>query len=558
VLPALLFMSAALVQAAAAAEQVFELRLNPEAQHQTIEGWGTCLIFWDLANTPYQSPAWRKAFREAGCNILRIDMKKDVLVASGGHLADPVTLSDDLDANVKLMNFDNPKAAVFGRMAFWLSKNALEPERVRIVGSVWSPPHWMKGPTGNRQSWVGPGGEAKRPTPWLSNERDGDSIGGRLLQTPENLRQFARYLAAWVTGFERRFGTPIHALSIQNEITFENPFDSCTYELGPNGETGQHWQYAAALKAVTDEFTRLHLTAKFKGPHMAQIGPTPQNPWGLMHQLAFIKAVKDFKDDPRLIDQLDFYNCNDYMAVSEDAVKAWAGYHHGKKSVPAEWAHWLEVPGVRGDGKPIWISEAGGESADWLNDGKPSGAAVAVALKMLNALVFADAAAYIYWQMSDTSPQVSSHVLLGTRHFQTPTESYKYCAFKQVARHIRPGARRLDALLAVPGSTRAAGVPSILGRSPYDTEHGLSVAAFHHAQDRTLTLLVFNLTDQSHVLQWTEPAALPTAQLAVYRTSPTEKYVQAEPVRPEAGRCTYTAPPMSVSTLTGTVGQAGP
>ena len=51
-----------------------EITLNPNVQHQTIEGWGAFLGATD-ANT-------RTAFRDAGMNIMRMSMPKEVLTAS--------------------------------------------------------------------------------------------------------------------------------------------------------------------------------------------------------------------------------------------------------------------------------------------------------------------------------------------------------------------------------------------------------------------------------------------------------------------------------------------
>ena len=67
----------------------FEVReqvtVSLSEQHQTIEGWGTSMIFWNLSQTPYQNPTWRGAYRELGLNILRININKEVLVDASGE-----------------------------------------------------------------------------------------------------------------------------------------------------------------------------------------------------------------------------------------------------------------------------------------------------------------------------------------------------------------------------------------------------------------------------------------------------------------------------------------
>ncbi len=450
-------------------DRPLRVTIDPAVRNQTIEGWGTSMIFWDLEQTAYHDPAWREAYRDLGLNILRININKEVLVDPSGDLTVPVKLEADLAKNVAKMNFGNPKTRVYADMAVWLRKHALEPERVRITGAVWSPPHWMKGPTGTLQSHVlDP--TVKKPTPWLSGGRTGDSIGGRLIQTPENLEQFGRYLAAWLKGFEAHYGVPIYAISIQNEVSFENPFDSATYFLGPEGEEEQWWQYADALEAVKKELTRQHVQTKIMGPHMSQVGETPSNPWGLWHQMSYIEAVKAHPD-AQLIDFLFAYNSNGYMGTSEDAVKMWAAYYHGKKAVPVRWARWTKAPGVESDGKAIWVSEAGGASGAWLDgeDGSPGNGAITVAQQMHNALVHGHASAYVYWQLSDAHDEETEHTLLGNEHVARPTESKKYSAFKHFSRYIRPGAVRI-------GATFQNGKTSTGGRNEYDTYHGVSAA----------------------------------------------------------------------------------
>ena len=372
-----------------------QVTVDLAARNQTIEGWGTCMISFKLSQTPYRDLAWRQAYRDLGLNILRVKINKEVLVDASGDMGVPVPLGADLESNIAKMNFAGPKTERFGEMAAWLQQNALEPDRVKISGSVWSPPHWMKGPTGARQYHVSDR-KTKRPTPWLADGRSGDSIGGRLIQTPENLEQFGRYLAAWVKGFERHYGVPIYAASLQNELSFENPFDSATYESGPDGTRKQWWQYASTLEAIKQVFAAQRIATKLIGPHMAHLGETPSDPWGLSDQMSFIEAVKAHPD-PKLLGFLYAYNSNGYLGSSEKAVKMWAAYYRGKAAVPASWAAWTKAPGVAFDEKPIWVSEAGGAEGPWLTGpgGTVGDGAITVAQKMHNALVHANTSAYV-------------------------------------------------------------------------------------------------------------------------------------------------------------------
>jgi O-glycosyl hydrolase len=511
--------------------------------HQVIEGWGTCMITYRLSETPYRAPAWREAYRDLGLNILRMNMKKDVLVHPSGDMSVPVPLGPDIDANIARMDFSHPKVAIGGEMAAWLRKNALEPDRVRITGAIWSPPHWMKGPTGSEQHHA-KDPSVKKPTPWLSGGKMGDSIGGRLLQTPQNLEQFARYFAAWLKGFERHYRVPIYAASIQNELSFENSFDSMTYSKGPNGEREQWWQYASALKAVKDELTRQRIGTKVMGPHMAHVGKRPEKPWGLWQQMGFIDAVKAHPDR-RLVDFLFAYNSNGYLGTDEDAVKMWAAYYRGIEEVPGDWARWVRAPGVAGDGKPIWVSEAGGAKGAWLTGegGAPGNGAITVAQKLHNALVHANASAYVYWQMGDMHDHETEHNLLGKAHLGDPTASKKYCAFKHFSRYIRPGAIRVTAHFS-------NGESSTGGNSPYDTLHALNVSAYAHEQDRTLIIVLVNMRPSTQQLDLVIRGGA-VSNLAMYLTSNDQSFARLEDLHVSGGRASVPAPGYSVVTLHG-------
>ncbi len=538
-----LFLAVVLLHACGAGGAV--VSSDASVRHQKMAGWGTSIIWWST-DVPYYDQAWRAAYRDLGLNMLRIDMKKDVLVDPGGDLRVPVHLGPDLQANIDKMDFANFKTQVFGDLANWLQQDALEPRRVKIVGSVWSPPHWMKGPTGWDQAHVlDPG--VRKPTPWLSDNQIGDSIGGRLLQTESNREQFARFLAAWVEGFEQHHGVPLHAISIQNEVSYENPFDSATYLVGLNRATDQYWQYANALKTVKDEFERQNITTNIKGPHMAHIGPRPSFPWALTQQMGFIAAVKGHTDDT-LIDFIDYYNSNDYQGTDEDAVKMLAAYYRGMDQIAGAWPTWTVAPGIEQDRKPVWISESAGSSGQWLDGGggTPGTGAITVALKMFNAIVHGQASAYLYWQMTETNGDAdeTTQTLLASSAAATPLDSKKYASFKHFSRYVRPGAQRIE-------TSFENGLASIGGASEYDTINSLNVAGFVHEQDQTLTYVLLNLTgaDESVTIE-IEPA-LAVARLHAFATSQTQSFAPLNDLLVQNDQVSLNVPSYSLITLWG-------
>jgi len=519
--------------------------IDPNTRYQFIEGWGACPAGW-YAGEPYYQDDWRIAFRDLGCNILRLPMVKEVLIAPDGNYATPVTLADDVQTNVNLMDFTGSGLPEYMALATWLTQNAYEPCEVKVVPDIWSPPHWMKGPTGYSQYFVGDPTQTPYPTPWLEGcgGTCGSSIGGRLLQTSYNLEQFGRFVTAWVTGFEQAAGFPVYAVSLQNESAFENPFDSCTYTTGPNKESGQYWQYASALKAVKDEFQQKDVHVKIHGPHHASLGDSPASPWSINIQTGFIKAVKDHSD-PNLINFLDFYGSNGYQPWDEGGVKCWAAYWLGKDSVPGPWAAWAYVPGISNDGKRVWFAEGGGPSAPWLNGagGTVGDGAIVVAQVLHSAMVHANASSYVYWQFCDGSPTETVHTLLGLDNIFTPLNSKKYCAYKHFSRYIRPGAQRIKA-------TFENGKTSIGGATEYDTYNGLNVSAFVKDANGTITLVLVNMKSADQSVTINVPAGPNYIPFDCYRSSSSENFAQLPDVNVVSGQLSLSIPAYSVVTLT--------
>src|SRR5690606_32297303 len=63
-----------------------------------------------------------------------------------------------------------------------------------------------------------------------------------------SLKQFARSTAAYIRGFQQHYGVDFYAISIQNELNFEQYYNSMTYPRSS--------QYIAAIKAIRAEFDR--------------------------------------------------------------------------------------------------------------------------------------------------------------------------------------------------------------------------------------------------------------------------------------------------------------
>lgn len=535
-----------------------QLTINPSVRHQTIEGWGT---FLRRADVPTLT-----AYRDLGMNIMRMGISKSALVASSTDWRVRVPLGPDLQENVAKFNMNSGGSGSFvdlqgfGANAQWLAANVWEPSRFKLIADAWSPPHWMKGPTGATQQWVGnpSTNSPSRPTPWFSNEYNhwvggdyfssytGDSIGGRLrVEDPLVMQEYGRFFAAYVTAWEQRYGVPIHNISLQNESGFENPFDSMTF-LATATEGYDATQYAKALKSVKDAFEAQGITTKVRGPHYANLQQNPQNPWGLLHQMNMINGVKSHSD-PALKDFLWAYTSNYYNDTSEGSVMNTAAYWKGRQAVVGPWANWAPQGGVGADGKQNWFVETGDGPATWLNgaNGTPGNGAITVALKMHNALVHANASAYLYWVFTDGTSTPTEHGLLGTSQVNNPTASKKYSAFGQFSKFVRPGAIRIDANFQ-------NGKSSILGNSEYDTLNSVNVSAYLHEEDRTFTMVLLNLRSTTESVTFSLPLELGVAQLNVFRTSGTQNLAQVGTIDVlGSSSVTVSLPGYSVVTLQG-------
>jgi len=527
--------------AGAAVARAATVTIDEGTRYQTIDGWGASIVSWSELAGPdslYHDPRFIRAYaRELGCNILRVQCNPHALTGPSGRLDDPVELGPDLDENIAKFNFEEPRVKIFGQVAQYLRDNALEPDRVKFMADFWTPPHWMKEATGATASFAG---RPARPTPFVTWQGS-DTVGGRLKQTPENLQQFARYIAAWTKGFERHYGITFDNISIQNELSFENPFDSCTYlhRLGPDGkrEGGQYWQYAAALKAVKDEFKRLGITTRIRGPHMGNIGQSPENPWALNDQCNFVKAVKDHPD-PELFDFLSIYTSN-YIEPQWGAVMLRA-FREGKQSMPQyKWASWLYCPGFGYD-KPYWIAEMAAGGPQWLAgpDGTPGNGAMRVAQNIHNALVWGNVSAYVNWQaLNGDRPTPGPSDLLGNTFDVSRKPS---AAFRHFSRYVRPGA------------VRVAATPSTIGGADeMDTGNGLDVSAFVHDADRTVTVVLLNMRGEDVPLTIRVPARPHVTSYRVYRTDADESFAAQPALSVAQGHVTLEVPAYSIITLYG-------
>ena len=156
-------------------------------QFQKIEGFGSSIAD---AYSLYESKSFQQMYyQDLGASMLRLPVRLDTLTGPGNVLASPVTLGPDLQADIALFNFKTPDVTSDGTMAAASKQYALD--SFKLVGALWSPPHWMKGPEVN---WYD--GSPDGTLPNITGVGGLQTAGGSLIDTPDNLTQFGRFVAA--------------------------------------------------------------------------------------------------------------------------------------------------------------------------------------------------------------------------------------------------------------------------------------------------------------------------------------------------------------------------
>ncbi len=508
------------------------ITIDTATKFQTIEGFGSCLPWWinDPSTSPLYDPTLRELYvKDLGFNILRVEMHPSALMGPAGTLDSPVELVDDVATNLPKFDFTRRPIKLYGDFARYVRDNVIEPGTFKLVGAFWTPPHWLKGPNGTTISG--------HPAPWI-NGADSNTCGGRLKQDEATKAQFARYVGAWIRGFEGQYDVTWHAVSLQNELIYETEYNSASYSKDETGKADQWWQYADALKAVSDYLGAKRITTKLMGPHHAGIAGMPTNPWHFYEQMGFIDAVRNHASG-NLLDSIAIFASNDYVdgGLANHAVML-RGYWEGIANVPAAWAQWSPAGNISQYGKQNWFQESSGESNNWDKDN-----ALGLAQKIHDGLVFGHASAYIYWQTIDDQTGVGPQTLLGTNQIANPGASKKYSAMKHFSRYIRPGAQRVKATFD------ANGWSAYGGSAQDDTYNSLNVSAYQNGN--ALTIVLVNMRSAAEPTTIAIPASLGITRFQSWRTSSGESFAAQPELAVSGNAVTLNVPAYSVVTLTG-------
>lgn len=363
------------------AEQTVHVDLNQ--RYQTIDGFGTCLIGWDRDyDRLYATEAFQRVYaEEVGCSMLRINMWGPVM---------QVPEEDWRDITYKkfYLRSRGHRARTFLEFARAVKK--LNPQ-IKLVGSVWTPPPWMK--------------INQAITDDHSGAISGDSYaykGGTITNRvkPELFRHFAKWMVEMVKMHEAE-GVPFYAVSIGNEVMFTQSFDSCVWTAE---------DYATVVRYLGEM-----LESEGLG-HVKIFGPETMT--GHNWETANPLYIRELMKDPETAKHFDIFATHGYTD----------GFQTDTSSETAiEFRKLIEPYGRR-----FWITEGGTGLHNWPLPLTQIGS------RLHNALVHGNASAVMPWQISEKTPEQQGMMVFDRQTHKTHVATHYF-------RFIRPGAVRVDA-----------------------------------------------------------------------------------------------------------------
>jgi O-glycosyl hydrolase len=375
---ALLLMSSILVPAVCAS--AVDITVDGAQRYQTIEGFGTCLIAWvDRFRNLYHTEDFQKIYVEGvGCNMLRVNMW-------GPAFEKPTEDWTQIRCEDFNMEASSGRPRIFVDFGRGILK--LDPD-VKIIGTVWSPPSWMKmnkSITDKRSNAIRAGGYGD-----FNNRVD-----------PKYFKHFCKWMAEYVKVHDK-LGVPFYAVSPGNEVQFTQSFESCVWD-------GK--DYVTIIIML-----REMLDAEGYG-HVKIFGPETMT--SHMYEGGTGSYIKAIIDNPNALKALDVFATHGY----EDGVKA-------EMSATSSGKFWDLI---KDTGKPFWITEGGTGGHDW-----PAPIQNGIGNALHNALVAGNCSAFAPWQITESRRSTHGIMLMST---YTP----KTYAAMHYSKFIRPGAQRIDA-----------------------------------------------------------------------------------------------------------------
>jgi len=383
----------------------------------------------------------------------------DYSTAFGGCSAPMAIMGPDIDANQAFFDFTSVASAAAAAKAGQSMAQTLGGFKLYV--SILSPAPWLKSSSGNEYgggAWPLPTAGVPWPFIWGGNFSGGtlDTSGTPIAEFTDStgaetsaLTQFARGLAAFLHGIQTTYGIQVYAVSLQNELNFEEFYSSATYPLAA--------EYIATLEAARAELDSHPDLAGIQivGPEDL-LGGDAYSLWqygsGASEVDKNLQYLADIAKDPDAGAAIAGFAIHGYDSNGVTAAGAsasqWQAWADGWTTSPAAGIP-ADVVGFTSYGKRSWMTETSGEDVEWLassqgDGGFPDQGAFSIGVKLHQALTAGLESAWLYLDLTDGSPSNDSDVGTLTDATQLGTTG-KYSAVKHFFKYIRPGAVRIAA-----------------------------------------------------------------------------------------------------------------
>lgn len=356
--------------------------VDPRQEFQRIEGFGASIIGWrDDLISMYQDPEYLDfVVHNLGLSIFRMQIWPDVSTR-------PIDRIEDIRHEDFVWEGPGRRGKI--NMDFAKAILSINPD-IKIIGSIWSPPAWMKDSKkiqGTRAGFL------------LDTDRDYDD-DNRL--SDDMYEHYAKWVYEWVE-YMKIQGVPLYALGPQNELMFTEPYESCMFT--PD-------EFARLVRTIGKRFEKENAQRPIiYGPEdmtMATYEPGDKNG----RHTPYIDALMEEDVAP----YFDVFATHGYT----DGVEA------GGRLDPKK--YWESIQSF---GRPYWITEGGTGGHEW-----PVPIENGMASYIHHALVDGNVNAFVCWQISDT--ERNTH---GIMELATPTK--KTYSAMHYWRFVRPGFRRV-------------------------------------------------------------------------------------------------------------------
>lgn len=450
----------------------------------------------------------------------------------GGQKAPIAVMGPDIQKNITLFDYAGMEQSAKLAQAGLARKVQLGD--FKLFASFLSPQPWVKVSSGNT---IG-GGNFPMPVKgtawpfiWGGNFSGGRlDVSGKPLELFNDgtgptsaLTQFVRCASAYIKGFQDKFGVKFYAISIQNELNFEEFYSSATYPLTS--------QYITTLKAMRKEFDKYPDLKDIK-----IIGPEDlltNSQWGMWQIGSGDKIVqknlqymRDIEADAEASRALGIYCVHGEASDRGTAAGAqpllWQWWSNGwQQSVdPHIPAH---VQGFRAFGKRSWSTEGHAQGGNWRQpaNGFPGNGAWSIADDIQQTLTTGMQSADIYLTLAGNSQNADS----------TP----QFIAAKHFFKYIRPN---------------AVAVKTRISRNA-----GVTASAFVHDVDNTLTIVLVNRAENGCRTTIKLPKGFKQTKSFQTYTSSEKSLWNPAVVLVKHGVVTLTVPGYGVVTVVGTAGK---